>query len=102
MKTDITVVLDRSGSMTTIARDVISGLNEFVRKQQDVEGEAWFTVDGSLEQVTTRYYEREALRGGNRLVGPAIVNQYDSTTVIPPGVDAHVDRFGNIMIQVGA
>ena len=44
MKTDITVVLDRSGSMTTIARDVISGLNEFVRKQQDVEGEAWFTL----------------------------------------------------------
>ena len=52
--------------------------------------------------MATRYYEREALRGGNRLVGPAIVNQYDSTTVIPPGVGAHVDRFGNIVIEVGA
>jgi N-methylhydantoinase A/oxoprolinase/acetone carboxylase beta subunit len=66
------------------------------------EGEAWFLVDGSLEQVTTRYYEREALRAGNRLVGPAIVNQYDSTTGIPPGIEAHVDRFGNIVIEVGA
>jgi N-methylhydantoinase A/oxoprolinase/acetone carboxylase beta subunit len=66
------------------------------------EGEAWFLVEGSLEQMTTRYYEREALRAGNRLVGPAIVNQYDSTTVIPPGVEAHVDRFGNIVIEVGA
>ena len=35
---------------------------------------------------------------GNRLAGPAIVNQYDSTTVIPPEVSAHVDRFGNIVI----
>ena len=65
------------------------------------EGEAWFVVDGSLEQVPTRYYDREALEAGNRLVGPAIVNQYDSTTVIPPGVEAHVDRYGNIVIEVG-
>src|SRR6188472_1449809 len=65
------------------------------------EGEAWFLVEGSLEQVQTRYYDREALEAGNRLVGPAIVNQYDSTTVIPPGVEAHVDRFGNIVIEVG-
>ena len=41
-----------------------------------------------------------ALRAGNRLDGPAIVNQYDSTTVIPPGVVAHVDRYGNIVIEV--
>lgn len=66
------------------------------------EGEAWFLVDGALEQVTTRYYDRAALQAGNRLEGPAIVNQYDSTTVIPPGIGAHVDRFGSIVIEVGA
>jgi N-methylhydantoinase A/oxoprolinase/acetone carboxylase beta subunit len=66
------------------------------------EGEAWFRVDGSLEQLSTLHYDREALRGGNRLVGPAIVTQYDSTTVIPPGIEASVDRFGNIIIEVGA
>ena len=73
------------------------------------EGEAWFLVRdagnggaGELTEVSTRYYDREALRAGNRLSGPAIVNQYDSTTVIPPGIDAHVDRFGNIVIEVGA
>jgi N-methylhydantoinase A/oxoprolinase/acetone carboxylase beta subunit len=67
-----------------------------------LEADAWFLVDGSLEQVTTRYYDRESLRAGNRLAGPAIVNQYDSTTVIPPGVGAHVDRFGNIVIEVSS
>jgi N-methylhydantoinase A/oxoprolinase/acetone carboxylase beta subunit len=66
------------------------------------EGEAWFLVDGSLEAVATRYYDRTALRAGNRLVGPAIVNQYDSTTVIPPGIEAGIDRYGNIVIEVGA
>ena len=39
-------------------------------------------------------------KAGNRLEGPAIVNQYDSTTVIPPGLTAHVDRFGNIVIAI--
>jgi hypothetical protein len=28
------------------------------------------------------------------------VTQYDSTTVIPPGLAAHVDRFGNIVIAI--
>lgn len=44
MKTDITVVLDRSGSMEPIARDVVTGLNRFVSLQRGVEGEAWFTL----------------------------------------------------------
>ena len=44
MKTDITVVLDRSGSMESIASDVIGGLNTFIREQAQVEGEACFTL----------------------------------------------------------
>jgi N-methylhydantoinase A/oxoprolinase/acetone carboxylase beta subunit len=66
------------------------------------EREAWFRVGGALEAVRTRFYSRTGLRYGNRLEGPAIVDQYDSTTVIPPGLAAHVDRFGNIVIEVGA
>jgi N-methylhydantoinase A/oxoprolinase/acetone carboxylase beta subunit len=66
------------------------------------EGSAWFRIGGSLEPVLTRYYDRAALRAGNRLDGPAIVLQYDSTTVIPPGLAAAVDRFGNIVVEVGA
>jgi N-methylhydantoinase A/oxoprolinase/acetone carboxylase beta subunit len=64
------------------------------------EGEAWFIVGGALAQVPTRYYDRSALKAGNRLAGPAIVNQYDSTTVIPPGLTARVDPFGNVVIAV--
>jgi N-methylhydantoinase A/oxoprolinase/acetone carboxylase beta subunit len=66
------------------------------------EREAWFRIDGRLEAVRTRFYSRAALRYGNRLEGPAIIGQYDSTTAIPPGLAAHVDRFGNIVIEVAA
>ncbi len=65
------------------------------------EGESWFRLNGRLEQASTRCYDRTKLKAGNRLAGPAIANQYDSTTVIPPGVSAHVDRYGNIVIEVG-
>jgi len=66
------------------------------------EAEAWFRVGGTLGAVPTRYYDRGALKAGNRLEGPAIVNQYDSTTVIPPGLAGRVDRFGGIVIETGA
>jgi N-methylhydantoinase A/oxoprolinase/acetone carboxylase beta subunit len=65
------------------------------------ERDAWFRVRGELAQVPTRFYDRAALKSGNRIEGPAIVHQYDSTTVIPPGVSAHVDGFGNIVIGTG-
>jgi len=65
------------------------------------EGKAWFRMGGELREVATRYYDRAALKAGNRLDGPAIVNQYDTTTVIPPGISACIDRFGNIIIEIG-
>jgi N-methylhydantoinase A len=45
-------------------------------------------------------YDREGLGCGNRLIGPAIVEQPDSTIVIHPGQSAEVDRFGNVIINV--
>ena len=49
-----------------------------------------------------RAHHEAAVRAGNRLHGPAIITQYDSTTVIPPGLSAHVDRYGNIVITIGS
>ncbi len=64
------------------------------------ERDAWFRAGGELKPVPTRFYDRAALRAGNELEGPAIVNQYDSTTVIPPGLTAKIDRFGNVVIAI--
>ncbi len=46
-----------------------------------------------------RVYDRARLSAGNRLEGPAIVVEMDSTTVILPGHAGEVDAFGNILIR---
>ena len=47
----------------------------------------------------TWLYERSELRSGDRLRGPALVLQLDSTTVIPPGWRGVVDRIGNLVLE---
>jgi N-methylhydantoinase A len=44
-------------------------------------------------------YDRNLLRAGHHLSGPAIVTQIDSTTVIHPGHVGIVDRYLNILIS---
>lgn len=51
------------------------------------------------EWMGTPIYDRNALRPGNVVEGPAIVQQDDTTTVIEPGYKGAVDRFGNILIE---
>ena len=46
----------------------------------------------------TTVYDRAKLKAGNRLKGPAIVIEMDSTTVILPKHTGHVDKLGNILI----
>jgi N-methylhydantoinase A len=48
----------------------------------------------------TPIYDRQKLLAGNRVRGAAIIEQMDSTTVVPPGQEAHIDRFGNIVIEL--
>jgi N-methylhydantoinase A len=54
------------------------------------------------ERRPTPIYDRGALRPGNRFAGPAIVTEFDSTTVVLPGYLAEVDRYSNILITEGA
>jgi len=43
-------------------------------------------------------YYRYQLFAGDRVAGPAIVEEFDSTTVIHPGYEASVDRYGNLLL----
>ena len=44
-------------------------------------------------------YERQSLYAGMRLVGPAIITQYDTTTVVPPMWSVQIDAIGNLIIE---
>ena len=56
----------------------------------------WFDADGPTE---TPCYDRDALHHGHRFAGPALVFQYDTTLVIPPGWHARVDAWRNVWIE---
>lgn len=61
-------------------------------------GETYFRIDGRVQQVHTRFYDRASLPSGARIEGPAVFFQKDSTTVIPPTWVADVDEFLNLVI----
>jgi N-methylhydantoinase A len=51
------------------------------------------------ERLPTKIYDRAKLAPGNRFDGPAIVTEFDSTTVVLPGYAAEVDVNFNILIN---
>jgi len=60
------------------------------------------TVDAVFDRLRrTALYDRDRLRPGDRIRGPAIVTQMDTTTIIPPGWTADVDERGNLLLEGG-
>lgn len=60
--------------------------------------EVWFPEAGGF--VACPIYDRDKLKSGNRFVGPAIVEQMDSTTVLLPGMTATVEPYLNLVLEM--
>ena len=88
---DITVVLDRSGSMSSLSDEVIGAFNSFVDEQQQVAGQASF----SLVQFDDRY---EVYLDA---VDLAKVGRLDRTTYVPRGMTALYDAVGRAIVATG-
>jgi N-methylhydantoinase A len=61
--------------------------------------EVWLPEAGGF--VACPVYDREHLRAGNRIAGPAIVEQMDATTVVLPGMIARVEPYLNLVLEAG-
>ena len=59
--------------------------------------DVWF--DGA--PTHTAFYDRAALSTGATLIGPAVITQMDSTTIVPPGWRATVDAWSNLVLEPG-
>jgi N-methylhydantoinase A len=57
---------------------------------------------GTGKFVDAHVYDRSRLGADDRIVGPAVVEQYDSTTVVLAGQTLRVDEVGNLLIAEGA
>jgi N-methylhydantoinase A len=54
-------------------------------------------MDG--ESYEAKVYDREKLEAGNIVVGPAIITEMDSTSIILVSHHGTIDDFGNIVIR---
>ena len=48
--------------------------------------------------LETDIYDRARLGAGHGLTGPAVIEEMDATTVIEPGYQVAVDKFGNLLV----
>ncbi|MCA0044913.1 hydantoinase/oxoprolinase family protein [Celeribacter litoreus] len=62
--------------------------------------EVWLPESGDFVEVPV--YDRAALKPGNTITGPAIVEQMDTTTVILPDMTGTVDPYLNLILEVRA
>ena len=60
------------------------------------ERQVWFPATGFIATPVVR---RSGLALGRQLEGPAIIEQMDTTTVLPPGWTARTDRLGNLLLE---
>jgi N-methylhydantoinase A len=51
------------------------------------------------QTVDTPRYDRNRLKAGHRIAGPAILIQHNSTTLLPPNYAAEVAEFGNLHLR---
>ncbi|MDO8878346.1 MAG: hydantoinase/oxoprolinase family protein [Pseudolabrys sp.] len=58
----------------------------------------YFSAIGTVETAT---YDRTLLAAGNRIDGPALIEEHASTTVVWPQDKVEVDAFGNLHIEIG-
>lgn len=63
------------------------------------ERQVWLPEAGGLLRCPV--YNRENLRAGNRIAGPAIVEQMDATTLVLPGMMGRVEPYLNLILEAG-
>ena len=90
--TDITVILDRSGSMSSVKNDTIGGFNQFLADQKALPGEATITLAQFDDQFEFVYKSR------NIKDAP----QLTDATFVPRGWTALLDAIGFCVNDTGA
>jgi N-methylhydantoinase A len=65
------------------------------------EPKSYRIVHAWQEDTKTPVYDRATLASGQSVAGPAIIEERETTTAIPPGWSATVDQFGCIIARKG-
>lgn len=90
--TEIIAIIDRSGSMGSMTNDVICGMNQFIKDQKNLDGEAKFSLI-LFDNVINHVYERIPLEE---------VPLFDNTTYYVGGSTAMYDAIAYAMNTIGS
>ena len=61
--------------------------------------DVWLPEAGGF--VSCAVYDRDRLHAGNRIAGPAVIEQMDATTLVLPGMVARVEPYLNLLLEAG-
>lgn len=89
--TDIAFILDRSGSMSSVAHAAISGFNEFLRDQQAASGQA---------RLTLVLFDNEYLVPADNIPVQEVV-ALNTDTYVPRNTTALLDAIGTTVERMG-
>lgn len=64
--------------------------------------DVWFRVDGEPAQLPCPFYDRDELAPGQVIAGPAVIQQFESTTVVPPDRSVEVNPYGILTADLTA
>lgn len=59
-----------------------------------------FRIGTEMKTIDTAFYRRDALPLDQKIDGPAVILQQDSTTIVRPGDRFRLDAAGNIIIEI--
>ncbi|MFC7221996.1 hydantoinase/oxoprolinase family protein [Halalkalicoccus sp. GCM10025322] len=90
---DETVELVNLRASASVAREAPAVAYEADGDPLKGEREAYFPDAGHRE---TAVYDRERLAPGEQIEGPAVLEQAESTAVVPPGWNGRIDRDGTL------
>ena len=88
--THIAIVIDRSGSMASMAKDVIGGFNTLIKDQKTVEGEATITM-AQFDDIYEIVHDFAPVKN---------VEELTNKTFVPRGSTALLDAMGKTMEEV--
>ena len=88
----------RVSASGALPRHEMSKLSSANGRQPEPESHRPALFSRSVGYVDTPVYRRDTLLAGSELVGPAVVEQRDTTTLLAPGFGARVDSYGNLVI----
>ncbi len=91
----LTVRVPRPAPPVLLPEVVAGPAEDAISASRDV----WFAGAG---YVTTPVYRRERLPAETEIRGPAVIEQMDATTIVPPDAAFYMDRLGNLHLMLTA